>query len=203
MRGLIRRIQNRGYATLARFADYLEALTAGDESNAVIDALDAVNLMTVHAAKGLEFPVVFVVNVAKGAGGPRQPIRVSAASDSEPASVSIGAFDSETDEDERSRELEESKRLLYVALTRARDRLYFASALRNGEMKPGPGSLAEVLPRPFLDLFEQAGRGNHDRLAWSDGKFTFRVCRPPAPEAVPDLWRPEPAAPVEDDFDPC
>jgi superfamily I DNA/RNA helicase len=53
-------------------------LTAGDESNAVIDAVDAVNLMTVHAAKGLEFPVVFVVNLSRGSGGPRAPIRVAA-----------------------------------------------------------------------------------------------------------------------------
>ena len=66
MRGLVRRIQNRGYATLARIADHIDSLTAGDESNAVIEALDAVNLMTVHASKGLEFPIVFVVNLAQG-----------------------------------------------------------------------------------------------------------------------------------------
>jgi ATP-dependent exoDNAse (exonuclease V) beta subunit len=39
-----------------RLAEHIDALTAGDESNAAIEALDAVNLMTVHASKGLEFP---------------------------------------------------------------------------------------------------------------------------------------------------
>ena len=123
MRGLIRRIQNRGYATLARIADHLDSLTAGDESNAVLEALDAVNLMTVHASKGLEFPIVFVVNLAKGASGFPKPVRVSPAR----RRVSVGPFVSERRE-ERVREREETKRLLYVALTRARDRLYLASA---------------------------------------------------------------------------
>ena len=52
LRGMVRRAQNRGYATLSRIADHLERLAVGDESNAAIDAIDAVSLMTVHAAKG-------------------------------------------------------------------------------------------------------------------------------------------------------
>ena len=145
-RGLVRRIQNRGYATLARIADHLEQLAIGDESNAVIDALDAVNLMTVHAAKGLEFPIVFVVNLGRGTGGPRAPIRVLNDGRGTP-SVAIGDFESEADEDASAREREETKRLLYVAVTRARDRLYLSGVVKNGTFKAGPGSLGGVLPR--------------------------------------------------------
>ena len=76
IRAMIRRVQNRGYATISRVAEHLERLTAGDESNAVIDAGDSVSLMTIHAAKGLEFPVVFVVNLSRGTCGFRRAIRV-------------------------------------------------------------------------------------------------------------------------------
>ncbi len=179
MRGLVRRIQNRGYATLSRIADYIDALSAGDESNAVIEALDAVNLMTVHAAKGLEFPVVFVVNLARGASGPPKPVRVIAdGPDGEPA-VSIGPFVSDTDEAEREREKQETRRLLYVALTRARDRLYLSTLLKNGELAAGRGSLAEVLPESLKRVFPAAATAPGDAVTWtghSGREFEFRVC---------------------------
>ena len=155
LRGLIRKVENRGYATLVRIADFLDDLAVGDESNAVVDAVDAVSLMTVHAAKGLEFPIVFVVNMQRGAGGPRAPIRVLTDGYGTP-SVSIGDFESEADEDATAREREETKRLLYVALTRARDRLYLAAALKEGAFKPGRGSLGEVLPKAVGARFEAA-----------------------------------------------
>jgi ATP-dependent helicase/nuclease subunit A len=155
LRALIRKVENRGYATLARIAEFLDDLAVGDESNAVLDAHDAVSLMTVHAAKGLEFPVVFVVNVNRGTGGPRAPIRVLADGFGTP-SVSIGDFESEADEDAAPREREETKRLLYVALTRARDRLYLGAVVKNGAFKPGRGSLGEVLPPAARARFSRA-----------------------------------------------
>src|SRR5207245_4500994 len=157
LRALVRKIQNRGYATLSRIADHLDQLALGDESNAVVDAVDAVNLMTVHAAKGLEFPIVFVVNLGRGTGGPRAPIRVLTDGRRAP-SVSIGDFESDADEDAGAREREETKRLLYVAVTRARDRLYLSGVVKEGAFRPGRGSLGEVLPRSIVQRIEERAR---------------------------------------------
>jgi ATP-dependent helicase/nuclease subunit A len=183
MRALVRRIQNRGYATLARIADHIGSLSAGDESNAVLEAIDAVNLMTVHASKGLEFPIVFVVNMARGATGIPPPVRVVAEADRDVPSVSVSPFMSEADEAERARDQDETRRLLYVAFTRARDRLYLSAALKDGALQPGRGALAEVLPASFKPLFASAASTSEESVVWtaaSGTEFTWRICRPDA-----------------------
>jgi ATP-dependent helicase/nuclease subunit A len=179
MRALIRRIQNRGYATLGRIVAHLDRLAVGDEANAAVDALDAVNLMTVHAAKGLEFPVVFVVNLTRGTGNRRDPIRVTPDPTGESPSVSVGDFQSDADEDDRAREREETKRLLYVALTRARDRLYLGSVIKDGRLQPGRGSLAEVLPASLLTAMTAAAV-THAPVRWRTHVMTLVGAAHPA-----------------------
>ncbi len=207
VRGLIRRIQNRGYATLGRLADYFAELVAGgDESNAIIDAADAVNLMTVHAAKGLEFPVVFVVNLGKGSGGGRDDIRVVAPpyqdEDQElgeapttlmspsatliSPSVSISDHESASDRDSEDKDREETKRLLYVALTRARDRLYLSVTKAGAKLTLQRGSLGRILPAGLMT----AAAGVDAEILWQGHSTAHRIRRIPASGEVPRAWRP-------------
>jgi ATP-dependent exoDNAse (exonuclease V) beta subunit len=69
------------------------------------------------------------------------------------------------DEDTQAREREESKRLLYVALTRARDRLYLSATVQNGQCRMTRGSLGEVLPASAKALFVTAAL-NVGEITW-------------------------------------
>ena len=181
IRGLIRRIQNRGYATLGRLSDYFAGLVAGgDESNAMIDAADAVNLMTVHAAKGLEFPVVFIVNIGKGSGNTRDDVRVTLppfAGDDDDGEPMVAVSDHELAADrDDDRDLEETKRLLYVALTRARDRVYLCGTVTEGVLQLQRGSLGRVLP-PTLPALMADHSADGD-LTWQGVSGIHRVRKP-------------------------
>ncbi|MDR3170226.1 MAG: UvrD-helicase domain-containing protein [Treponema sp.] len=81
-----------------------------------------VNLMTIHASKGLEFPVVFIAGAEEGVI---------------PHTRSL---------EDGDRSLEEERRLFYVAITRARDKLFITSCLTRRHLS----STVECTPSPFL-----------------------------------------------------
>ncbi|MCO8275299.1 UvrD-helicase domain-containing protein [Actinoplanes sp. TRM 88003] len=129
---LLRPLAQRVGDDLPRF---LQEIATGAEVDALDPRAEAVNLLTLHAAKGLEFPVVFLVGCEDGLLPLRWP--------GSPA----------TDDD-----IAEERRLFFVGLTRAQDRLYVTHAARRFRH----GSEREQKPSPFLDvidsgLFERLG----------------------------------------------
>jgi DNA helicase-2/ATP-dependent DNA helicase PcrA len=104
------------------FQHYLEA---GGKIEAPVheDRVDAVQMMTVHAAKGLEFPVVFVLSVA-----PRRfPATERRAVIEFPDELRKGPLPP------KNIHMQEERRLFFVALTRAQDRLYVSSVATPGK----------------------------------------------------------------------
>jgi ATP-dependent helicase/nuclease subunit A len=183
VRALVRRVENRGYATLDRLAEYFETLRAGEESNAIVAASGSVHLMTIHAAKGLEFPIVFLVNLHAGTRGTGRIAVIDRDTRDQPH-VAFGTTDETAAEDEQNRE--EMRRLLYVAVTRARDRLYLSGDLDgHGRLLHRQSSLASLLPATLAEQFGEGATGGKEGKAdveWVTGgqTFAFRICRPPS-----------------------
>ncbi len=103
------------FAALPEFLEEVALMTSADEKKGE----PSVTLMTLHAAKGLEFPVVFMVGLEEG------------------------IFPHSRTHDAGPKELEEERRLCYVGMTRAREELhisYAASRLQFGQRGYNPPS---------------------------------------------------------------
>ncbi len=125
---LARRAERHGVTSFRGFVDRLaDEAERGEASDAPIieEGTDGVRIMTVHRAKGLEFPVVMLADLtAKEAPG--EPSRCTDAGRGLCAMRLAGCAPPELLErrdEEREREREEAARILYVAATRARDLL--------------------------------------------------------------------------------
>jgi DNA helicase-2/ATP-dependent DNA helicase PcrA len=134
---------------LMRFLEDVALMSDADEYD---ERIEAVTLITLHAAKGLEFPVVFIVGMEEG------------------LLPHIRSFDDPA-------QMEEERRLAYVGVTRAKDRLYLVRAFRRALMGQGshnpPSRFLKDLPPELVHVAQQNvehaySRPARDRLpAWN------------------------------------
>ncbi len=169
------------------------------EGEAPLDALaaDAVNIMTVHAAKGLEFPVVVVPDMGAGFPARYPPVMIG----DNPLVAGIKVPDPAADfemaesavllmlrEQQKQKERAERKRLLYVALTRARDHL-----IMSGTAPDDPGLPFDLAKSRIEWIFTALGitpdavaAGGLD-LALPDGTGSVRLAIVSDPAAIPAI----------------
>ncbi|MCO5166213.1 MAG: UvrD-helicase domain-containing protein [Planctomycetes bacterium] len=154
------------------------------EANVSSEEEDAVSVLTVHAAKGLEWPLVVVADMGRHARPESEPvlwceragILVDLRDPDRPeAAITSGSHLARTAEN-RARAREESKRLLYVAMTRAQDHLILAGA--QGARAAGDwlawarGPLAPPAQGPVA---EDVAAGGVARLGATRGGVTVRL----------------------------
>jgi DNA helicase-2/ATP-dependent DNA helicase PcrA len=116
--------------TFPNLVEFLEQVSLVESSNKISAASDTVTLMTLHSAKGLEFSIVFIVGLEEGIF---------------PHSRSLFEKD----------QLEEERRLMYVGITRAKEKLYLSYAARRliyGETSSNtPSRFISEIPENLLD----------------------------------------------------
>ena len=131
-------------------ADFLEGITLSSDIDGMEDSEDSVTLMTLHSAKGLEFPVVFLVGLEEGIF---------------PGNKSIG----------EPKELEEERRLFYVGITRAKQFLYLTCAKRRtifGSTSYNAISrFVEEIPSDLLDGYDDVM--NNKEESYEDSPYNW------------------------------
>ncbi|HLE40432.1 MAG TPA: UvrD-helicase domain-containing protein [Nitrospirota bacterium] len=159
-----RDFDRRGYTTLQDFVEWVKNIRAAEQREATADMnlpglQGAVNIMTVHKAKGLEFPVVFLPGMNQQpksvSTGPRAIIEDNSGGVRMAIKDSANPVYDEMWEREREELRREHQRLLYVAMTRARDHLIMIGSLANGKTPYKQNSwlswLHEAKPKPLFD----------------------------------------------------
>jgi DNA helicase II / ATP-dependent DNA helicase PcrA len=137
--------------------EFLENVALVADQDTITDS-NAPTLLTLHAAKGLEYSVVFIVGLDDG----------------------IIPHSRSFDEPEQ---MEEERRLFYVGITRAKDRLYLLRAIQRG----GRGMAEETYPSRFIDdipsdlLVGKTRTGRSMRGAPLDTKWSLPSSGKPAP----------------------
>jgi DNA helicase-2/ATP-dependent DNA helicase PcrA len=126
---------------------YLQQITLITDADNDKEEFDSVKLMTVHAAKGLEFACVFVVGLEESLF---------------PSGMSVNTRE----------ELEEERRLFYVAVTRAKKHLWLSyanSRYRFGQLvQNDPSRFIEEMPEEKLDKSSAGGGARNQTAGWGN-----------------------------------
>lgn len=135
-----------------KLSDFLEGITLSSDIDNMEETDDSVTLMTLHSAKGLEFPVVFLVGMEEG-------IFPGYKSISEP------------------KELEEERRLCYVGITRAKKNLFLTCSKQRtifGSTSCNPISrFLKEIPEELLDGYDEAFGENQENNRFEDSKYSW------------------------------
>ena len=141
-----------------KLSDFLEGITLSSDLDNSEEEVDSVTLMTLHSAKGLEFPVVFLVGMEEGIFPGYQSIQ-------EP------------------KELEEERRLCYVGITRAKENLFLTCAKQRTVFGSTSCNMISrflnEIPEEMLDgadeVFGDNKKTNNafERTSFGDSKYTW------------------------------
>lgn len=137
-------------------SDFLEGITLSSDLDNSEEEVDSVTLMTLHSAKGLEFPVVFLVGMEEGIFPGYQSMQ-------EP------------------KELEEERRLCYVGITRAKENLFLTCARQRTVFGSTSCNLISrflnEIPEEMLDgseeLFGNKSKLKFEENSFDDSKYTW------------------------------
>jgi DNA helicase-2/ATP-dependent DNA helicase PcrA len=153
---------------LALLRAFLESVALVADADSIDPALGSVTLMTLHAAKGLEFPVVAMVGLEEGLM-PHTRAVMSASED----------------------EMEEERRLCFVGVTRAMRRLHLTAAkyrtLRGNLERTIPSRFLSEMPQSELQVSDQSDGADAHEDSWDDqprrvgGATGVGGLRPPGP----------------------
>ena len=136
-----------------KLSDFLEGITLSSDIDNMEETEENVTLMTLHSAKGLEFPVVFLVGMEEGIF---------------PGYKSIG----------EPKELEEERRLCYVGITRAKEHLFLTCSKQRTIF--GSTSCNQVsrflreIPSDLLDGYDETlGEKKESSNTFGDSKYSW------------------------------
>ena len=185
--------EREGAPSLGTFLAQVEALETSIKRD-MENAADAVRVMTVHAAKGLEAKIVFLPDTCSVPAPSLDPVVFDLAAEEEGAAPVLAWSPRKGDdppavaaarEARRRATMREYRRLLYVAMTRAEERLYLCGFFR---AKEPPGECWDAMIRTAFESAPDGAVVEHVPAFWSGEDTIMRLATP---------GESEPAAPLK------